>query len=156
MYEDLRYTFQSGYNLTEAYTAQATQVAGWLPGPNPYADLPQYPSSLANGVYEITRVGSTITGYIGADSSHLISLGSVSGFTDAMHVQLFATQGTQDVPGSRSTTPIDIGFSNLTIQADQIEGVVPEPASMTMWATILAGAKREARRNDCLHFGRLS
>lgn len=136
-FEDLRFTVGDGRNLVEAFDS-------------PYTGLPTYYSSLASGVYQISRVGSTISGAIAAsESSPFVSLGSASGFSDPMRVQLFAAQGENS--GNRSTTAIDIGFTGLTIEADQLQGVqgaVPEPSSIVLWAVLLGGgaAIRQFRR----------
>lgn len=129
--EDLRFTLGGGRNLVEAFDT-------------PFTNLPTFNSTLTSGVYQVSRVGSTITGSIAAsESSPFTLLGSVSGFTDPMRVQLFAAQGENS--GSRSTTAIDIGFTGLRIEADQIQGVVPEPSSLVLWAA-LVGSMAIARR----------
>lgn len=134
LYEVLRFNQSGGRSRVEAFT-------------NPFVPLPAFNSSLDSGVYNISRTGSTISGWISpSDGSTLTFLGSASGFTDPMHVQLFAAQGANS--GDRSTTSLGIGFSQLTVQADQINGIVPEPPSIALWCilALLASGGQAARR----------
>jgi hypothetical protein len=120
-FEVLRFAV-GGRSLTEAYS-------------DPYVSFGDHNSSLTSGVYRISRVGSTISGWIApSDESSFLFLGSAMGYNDPMRVQLFAAQGMNS--GDRSTTGLDIGFDGLTIEADQFQGVVPEPASFVIWGGI--------------------
>lgn len=117
----------------------------------PGAGLGLTHSTITSGRYRIQRTGSTLTGsFADAGSSSFTSLASVDGFTDPMQVELVGVQGRSVVDGSRSTTAMDISYDNLVVEADNITGVVPEPASFTVWSLIVlifAGAGWHRGRN---------
>lgn len=135
-FEVLRFAV-GGRNLAEAYS-------------DPYASFGDFNFSLTSGIYRISRVGSTVSGWIlPADESSSLFLGSASGYNDPMRIQLFAAQGMNS--GNRSTTALDIGFDGLTVEADQFQGVVPEPASLAIWGGIgIAGLIAARRRQKAM------
>ncbi len=97
-------------------------------------------SSLASGRYRIERSGSTVTGsYASSGSSAFTPIGSYGGLSEPMRVKLWAGQGMNPAPAGRSTTALDISFDNLSIQADHITGVIPEPSTLILLATAALG-----------------
>lgn len=100
-------------------------------------------STLTDGRYRIVRTGSSISGFIAPGSSDFFTgIASVADFTGPVTVQLFASQGKNPAATGRSTTPMDITFDNLVIEADTITGLVPEPSSIALAVSgliVLAG-----------------
>jgi hypothetical protein len=113
----------------------------------PQAALGARPSTQMRGRYRITRVGGTLTGWIAAaGSSTFVAIGSHTGFSGPAFVDLLGRQGTPffHPPGPRG--PIDIGFDNLHIEADAVDGAVPEPAILLPFAACLLGIALARRR----------
>ena len=120
VFEVLRFRQGTAMDLIEAFVAPPGIALGW---PD---------SSLTTGQYRITRSESTYSGwYAIAGSTEFVSLGSYGGSLEPVHVQLFGVEGMNG--GYRSTTSFDIGFDNLVIQADRINGTVPEPSTFAMF-----------------------
>lgn len=94
-------------------------------------------STLTDGRYRVVRTGSSTSGFFAVgDSDTFTGIASVADYTGPVSVQLFAAQGKNQ--GSRSTTPLDITFDNLIIEADMIKGLVPEPSSIALVISGLA------------------
>jgi len=81
-------------------------------------------SSLMSGRYRLSRSGATIAGYYAeSGSSDFTSLGGHNGFTEPMRIELLASQLPNQLDYPRPTTPLDISFDNLFLEA---EAIIPD------------------------------
>ena len=106
-------------NLIEAFTYSPEKTLGATN------------STLSTGRYQISRSGSVVTAYYaGLGSSDFTQVASITYSTEPMLLELCGVQGGSG--GPRSLTPMDISFDNLTIVADQIQGI-PEPSTFVLF-----------------------
>jgi probable HAF family extracellular repeat protein len=117
--EILRYTYPALGNRIEGFSTPSGFPGGRS-------------SSLMIGRYQLQRTGSIITAsFANPGSSSFTQLGSVSGFPDPMSIELLAVQNQNVIGYPRSTTALDISFDNLSVVADQIQGI-PEPSTLVL------------------------
>ena len=89
----------------------------WLDG---VGVIGEQSTTLTSGRFRITRSGTTLAGWFSETNGEFIQLGSASGWGGSSRVRLYVAQGKSVSGISRSTTPLDISFDNLVIEADQI------------------------------------
>lgn len=105
-------------------------------------------TNILTGSYQISRIGSTVTGLYSSDGLNFNVLGSVSDFSDPINISLLAAQGQGRLGERRSTTSLDISFDDLVIEADQIINPVPEPGTMILFCFGLIGIAGVGRKQQ--------
>ncbi len=130
------------FSIRTGSTSYRETYEGWSVPPG--AGFGHVTTPSRSGTFKLQRVGMETSAFLDYGTG-MKDLGSVtdSAFSGPMTVRLIGTQMVRGSTGQRSFSALDIRFDNFQATADVI---IPEPATLLLFATGLAAALGFVRR----------